>query len=162
MNNIRKMYVFSLLLIGVIGLLAFTCEVPGLEDPDNEFFITKAWKAKEITQAGDQPSKSTNYEVYRLVINEDFTYERINFIEIDETPLEDYGTWNLIGGQSQLVLTLDPIFWSEARDTVEYYLIVDLQLRELELKKTGSPDVLKPNSAGGDSDIRYILEPVKN
>ena len=94
MNGIRKTYYFCFLLMGSIALLAFKCSVPGLEDPDNEFFIVKAWKAKEITRAGDQPDKTTDYDVYRLVINEDFTYQRINFVPEGETPTEDYGTWN--------------------------------------------------------------------
>jgi hypothetical protein len=160
MDGIRKMYVFSLFLIGVIGLLAFTCEVPGLEDPDNEFFITKAWKAKEITQAGDVPDKTTNYDVYRLIIEEDFSFKRIDFVQNGEDPVEESGTWNLIGGQSQLVLIPQDADGNDLEP--EYYLIVALELRELQLKKTGSPDELKHNSAGGDLDIRYILEPVKN
>ena len=123
----RKGYMISQNLILMVvfasawALMAFTCEVPSIEVEDREFILTKEWKAKEIVRTGLGDPVDIDIESYRLLLNEDFTFEKTEFSGSgDDTPKES-GKWNLISNQSQLELVYD------ADSTIHRYLIISLQ-----------------------------------
>lgn len=135
------------------SLLLFmtACETQEILISEIEFFIAKEWKLDKLIGNGveqtdeiiqvDYPSHSLGF--YRLKLNEDFTFVRtgVNNITLN-------GTWTLSAGLSQLRLTFE-----DGRE--EHYLLLDLEVRRLEMRVLQDPNKL------GELDIRYILEPVK-
>ncbi len=142
----------------IITFFVFACDVFELAIDERDFFIAKEWKIESFIGNGEvlteeeikanNPAHSLNN--YRLILNEDYTFSRI---EVNGE--ESNGTWSLISGSTQLKLEL-----SESQS--ETYLIIDLQVRRLEIKFSGSNEV-KPgeNVYDGMLDITYVLEPVK-
>lgn len=130
------------------------CETLELSVEPREFFIAKEWKIESFIGNGNVQSveeiKADNPSLtpanYRLILNEDFTFSRTNVK--GET---DNGTWSLASGLTQLILDNGTV--------IESWLIIDLQIRRLEIKYTGSSEV-KPNQEG-ILDMIYVLKPVK-
>jgi len=81
--------------------------------------------------------------LYRLIIEQDKTVTRINF-----DGSEAHGTWDFANGFNQLILFTDAPF-------PEQYLILDLQIRTLELQAVQSDNKV------GATEFRYILEPTR-
>jgi hypothetical protein len=140
-----------------LGLMIWApaCTVEGFENPEVEFFITKEWKIKELI-GNDQIDSNADISRYRLNLMEDFTYTRV-CIEEGTDACKAAGTWNLVADETQLVL------YSEDPLLIEHYLILELKVRELQLKIINlETDIPDDNKLKGDSGNRYILEPVKN
>lgn len=155
MKSTFKFYIPSLLVFLSLMIWAPACTVEGFENPEVEFFITKEWKIKELI-GNDNIDVNADITQYRLTLNEDFTYTRVCIEEGDELCTAS-GTWNLVANETQLVLT------SESPVLVEYYSILALKVRELDLKLVDlETDIIDDNKLRGDSGNRYILEPVKN
>ena len=141
--------------------MAFTCEVPSIEVEDREFLLTKEWKAKEIIRTGQGDPNPVDLESFRLKLNQDFTFTKTEFSDLNTTTSEFSGTWNLIANQSQLELTQP----TDSIPIIDRYAIISLKLREIQMdwtytsnKDPESIGVKVPCSIGC---IRYILEPVK-
>lgn len=146
-NNYFLSLVMSLMLLTIMT----ACDTQEILISEIEFFIAKEWKldnaivngveqTNEIIQV-DRPSHNLGF--YRLKLEEDFTFERTG---IDNVSLK--GTWSLTAGLSQVHLSFED-------GTEEHYLLLDLEVRRLEMR------VLQDPSKLGELDIRYILKPVK-
>jgi hypothetical protein len=85
----------------------------------------------------------TDLSLYRLKLEDNFSFSRIT---IDGQ--EESGDWQLTSGLTQIVL-----FVNDPRE--ERYLLLDLEIRRLELR------LLQDSFKDGELDIRYILIPVK-
>ena len=142
-----KKYFRFFFLSFVIALALQGCELPEIEVSEIEFFIAKEWKIESVFQDGILQTNADmvagdQLESYRLVLNDDFTFDRIFF-----DGQVKKGTWQLTSGLTQIVLFVDePI--------EERWLLLDLGVRRLEMRLLQAPD--KPQL-----DIRYVLEPVK-
>ena len=100
----------------------------GLEQaaaPDDSFFISKTWRMSEVLVNG---ASDPNVDIsnYKLTLNQDNTFVRINF-----DGEEEQGNWNLGSSGNQLL-----IFAGTSAE--ERYLIIELQIRLLELQLTQS------------------------
>lgn len=111
------------------------------ETPDTTFFLSKEWKMVDVFVDGQ--SLQIDKDQYRLNLNEDLTFTRINF---DGSVQE--GQWALENGFNQLVLFSD-------RPDAEQYLIVELRIRKLELQVISSDDKV------GSTEYRYLLKPTR-
>jgi len=140
-NSIKK-------LISVLtkSLLLFTimlgCTAEEISISEIEFFIAKEWKIESVIVNG-APVTDTDLSMYRLQLDNDFTFDRTT---IDGQ--REGGEWQLTAGLSQIVL-----FVGDPRE--ERYLILNLKVRLLEMR------LLQDSFKQGELDIRYILEPVK-
>lgn len=129
-----------------------SCDTAEIQVSEIEFFIANDWKLESFYGNGeliDEESIKTinsshSLENYNLKLNDDFTFNKTGFDNIEKS-----GTWELTAGLSQLILYLDD-------QTDEHYLILNLEVRKLELR------VLKDPGKVGEIDIRYILVPVRN
>jgi hypothetical protein len=117
------------------------CEIQEITISEIEFFIAKDWKIKAVFQDGE-PVTDTDLSQYRLRLEEDFTFTKSSILG-----QENSGAWQLTSGLTQIVLFVD-----EPHE--ERWLLLDLEIRSLEMRLLQRPD--KPQL-----DIRYILEPVK-
>ena len=122
--------------------IMLSCTVEEISISEIEFFIAKEWKIESVIVNG-APVTDTDLSVYRLQLDDDFTFERTN---IDGQ--KEAGVWQLTAGLSQIVL-----FVGDPRE--ERYLLLNLEVRLLEMR------LLQDSFKQGELDIRYILEPVK-
>jgi len=129
-------------IIMFVLMVSTGCSVVAIEGDQVVFFLSKEWKIKQVVVNGTEQT-GTDVSAYRLNMMDDLTFSRIT-IDGDF----DEGAWSLMAEQSQLVL-----FPDDPRE--ERYLILDLGIRNLELK------VLQDDFKSGEFDIRYLLEPVK-
>jgi len=111
------------------------------EIPDLSFFLSREWKMVEVYVDGVEAD--VDKSLYRLRIKQDRTVTRINF---DGT--ETQGSWDFANGFNQLVLFTDAPF-------PEQYLILNLQIRRLELQAVQSDNKV------GSTEFRYVLEPIR-
>ena len=126
------------ILIGT-GLVSCNSETPL---PDENYFLSKTWKMVEVLVNGEQ-QQYINLNNYRLILNSDQNFTRINF-----DGNESAGTREQISGGNQLIL-----FAGAFQE--ERYLIIDLQVRRMELQLTQN------NRKFGDLEFRFILETVR-
>ena len=155
MKSTSKSYIPGVIVFLSLMIWVSACTVEGFENPEVEFFITKEWKIKTLI-GNDLVDSNADVSKYRLNLMEDFTYTRV-CIEDGDDACKTSGTWNLVADQTQLVLS------SENPLLVEHYLILELKVRELELKMINlETEIIDKNKLLGDSGNRYILEPVKN
>lgn len=117
------------------------CEIQEITVSEIEFFIAKEWKIKAVFQDGE-PVTDVDLSQYRLRLEDDFTFTRSSISGQDNS-----GSWQLTSGLTQIVLFVD-----EPHE--ERWLLLDLEIRRLEMRLLQRPD--KPQL-----DIRYVLEPVK-
>ena len=143
---------YFLTLTAYLLLLFMTaCDTQEILISEIEFFIAKEWKidkvflngVKQTNELIQETKPSDRLEFYRLKLSKDFTFERTGIDNKTST-----GTWVLSAGLSQVQLTFE-------NGTVEHYLLLDLEVRRLEMRVLQDPGKL------GELDIRYILEPVK-
>jgi len=146
-TNYTKTILTSILL----AITITSCETQDILISEIEFFIAKEWKIESFIGNGDKQTEemilaedpSYSLSFYRLDLKDDFTFSRTGINNHTKT-----GTWNLTAGLSQLQLFFDD-------GSEEHYLLLDLEVRRLEMRVLQDPDKL------GELDIRYILEPVK-
>ena len=147
-----------LLILGVF-LLPTSCEVSVIEVTEIEFFLTKEWRIVEYYRSGELQTNEIlaaenrgQLENYRLNLKDDFTFTRTDLLGDQDT-----GNWSLVSGLTQLILD------SSAPDKPRRWLIVDLEIRRLEL------DIITGELPGGRTDgqesvtnaqEKFILEPV--
>lgn len=136
---IKYLKIISISLMLVIMLPG--CEIQEITVSEIEFFIAKEWKIKAVFQDGE-PVTDVDLSQYRLRLEDDFTFTRSSISGQDNS-----GTWQLTSGLTQIVLFVD-----EPHE--ERWLLLDLEIRRLEMRLLQRPD--KPQL-----DIRYVLEPVK-
>ncbi len=136
---IKYLKIISISLMLVIMLPG--CEIQEITVNEIEFFIAKEWKIKAVFQDGE-PVTDVDLSQYRLRLEDDFTFTRSSISGQDNS-----GTWQLTSGLTQIVLFVD-----EPHE--ERWLLLDLEIRRLEMRLLQRPD--KPQL-----DIRYVLEPVK-
>lgn len=136
---IKYLKIISISLMLVVMLPG--CEIQEITVSEIEFFIAKEWKIKAVFQDGE-PVTDVDLSQYRLRLEEDFTFTRSSISGQDNS-----GTWQLTSGLTQIVLFVD-----EPHE--ERWLLLDLEIRRLEMRLLQRPD--KPQL-----DIRYVLEPVK-
>lgn len=136
---IKYLKIISLSLMLVIILQG--CEIQEITVSEIEFFIAKEWKIKAVFQDGE-PVTDVDLSQYRLRLEDDFTFTRSSISGQDNS-----GSWQLTSGLTQIVLFVD-----EPHE--ERWLLLDLEIRRLEMRLLQRPD--KPQL-----DIRYVLEPVK-
>lgn len=127
--------IFSL----VCGFLLSGCG--SSETPDLSFFLSKEWKMTDALINGE--SQDIDLNAFRLILNKDFTFSRVNL-----NGEEDEGSWALANGNNQVELESTSLGFEE-------YLIVELQFRLLELQ------VIQGSDKVGETEFRYILEPVR-
>lgn len=128
-----------------------SCDPAQIETSEIEFFIAKEWKIESFYGNGEliteeilkSQNSSHSLENYRLKLYEDFSFIRTGFDAIESS-----GTWELTAGLSQLIL-----YFNDQPN--EHYIILNLEVRKLELRVLKDPEKL------GEIDIRYILIPVK-
>ena len=131
------------LILGLNLMVALSmCTPEGIDINEIEFFIAKEWKIESVIVNG-QAVTDADLSVYRLILNEDFTFKRVT---IDGQ--EEEGNWQLTAGLTQVVLFVD-----DPRE--ESYLLLDLEVRRLEMR------LLQESFKDGQLDIRYILVPIK-
>ena len=128
------------MLITLASLLS--CDPAQIETSEIEFFIAREWKIESVIVNGEEVT-DTDLSLYRLNLKDDFTFTRIT---IDGQ--EESGDWQLTSGLTQIIL-----FVNDPRE--ERYLLIDLEIRRLELR------LLQDSFKDGELDIRYILIPVK-
>lgn len=121
------------------------CETQEILVPEIEFFIAKEWRIQEAYRDGILLTDETinageNLQSYRLKLNEDFTFDQLDVQGNLRT-----GAWALTSGLQQLVLF-------QNQPETEHWLIIDLQIRRLEIKQEATKD---------NRDVRFILVPVK-
>lgn len=136
---IKYLKIISISLMLVIMLPG--CEIQEITVNEIEFFIAKEWKIKAVFQDGELVT-DVDLSQYRLRLEDDFTFTRSSISGQDNS-----GTWQLTSGLTQIVLFVD-----EPHE--ERWLLLDLEIRRLEMRLLQRPD--KPQL-----DIRYVLEPVK-
>ena len=149
MNTLIK-HIRLLLIVGLVGLV--NCDTAEIENTEIEFFIAKEWKLESFYGNGELIDEETikardashSLSYYKIKLNDDFTFIKTGFDNIEKS-----GNWELTAGLSQLILYFDD-------ETDEHYLILNLEVRKLELR------VLKDPGKVGEIDIRYILVPVRN
>lgn len=140
----NKYFIKYLKIISISLMLAIMlpgCEIQEITVSEIEFFIAKEWKIKAVFQDGE-PVTDVDLSQYRLRLEDDFTFTRSSISGQDNS-----GTWQLTSGLTQIVLFVD-----EPHE--ERWLLLDLEIRRLEMRLLQRPD--KPQL-----DIRYVLEPVK-
>jgi len=125
----------------LVGFLLLGCE-SDTPQPDRRFFISKSWKLEILLVNGD-PENDPDLLRFRLTINQDSTFTRVNFDGSERS-----GMWTLSTSGNQLIL-----FPGEPNE--ERYFIIELQVRLLELQLT------QTNRKTGDLEFRFVLEPVK-
>ena len=138
---------------------AFTCEVPGIDNSEEEFFLTKEWKIKEYIAAnGGGVDNEGDIANFRLNLKEDFTFTRVCIDDNAAPPCSEAGTWRLSASGTQLILT------SEVPVLEETYLIVSFKVRELQMDLVGYiGEIIDDNKVGCNAYCtRLILQPVKN
>lgn len=134
----------------IVGFMLASCETQEILVPEIEFFLSKEWRLEEAYRGDDlYTSTGEDLSLYRLKLNEDFTYEKTDvFGQLKK------GNWVLRSGLTQLILD-DP-----NPSNAAHYLIIDLRIRRLELRQIPSTQ-----SGGRVSEVnlaaRYILVPVK-
>ncbi len=137
-------YIRGLLAILMIAAAISGCEVDSsVEPPEKEFFISKDWKIKGVQVNGAEVT-NTDLSLYRLSLNEDFTFTRIGIEGAEES-----GSWNLNASKTQLFL-----FVGQANE--ERYFIIDLQVRKLVLQ------IIQDDNKIGTLEIKYELEPLRD
>lgn len=149
-TTLKRIWLYS-----IIALMFCACEVFQLSIDEREFFIAKEWKIESFIGNGNvqtvEEVKASNPAHspanYRLILSEDYTFTRT-----DIKGVIDNGTWSLASGLTQLKLDVSGGY-------IESWLIIDLQVRRLEIKYTGSSEVKDRQS--GILDMIYVLEPVK-
>ena len=140
MTKAFRKHIVSVLVISLTYILG--CETAQIETSEIEFFIAREWKIESVFVNGQEVT-DTDLTLYRLKLNDDFTFSRTT---IDGQ--EENGDWQLTSGLTQVVL-----FVNDPRE--ERYLLLDLEIRRLELR------LLQDSFKDGELDIRYILIPVK-
>ena len=154
----RFSFLKYLLILGIF-LLPASCEVSVIEVTEIEFFLAKEWRIVEYSRSGEVQTNDLlaaenrgQLENYRLNLKDDFT-----FIRTDLLGNQDSGNWSLVSGLTQLILD------STAPDKPRRWLIVDLEVRRLEL------DLITGELPGGrtagqesvtNAQEKFILEPV--
>lgn len=141
MNKYLLKYLKIISLSLMLVVMVPACEIQEIDISEIEFFIAKEWKIKAVFQDGE-PVTDTDLTQYRLDLNDDFTFTKTSISgQVSE------GIWQLTSGLTQIVL-----FVGEPHE--ERWLLLDLEIRRLEMRLLQRPD--KPQL-----DIRYILEQVK-
>jgi len=111
------------------------------EKPDLSFFLSTEWKMTKVFVDGEEVD--IDKSLYRLKIEQNKTVTRINF-----DGSEAQGVWDFTNGFNQLILFADTPF-------AEQYLILELQIRRLELQAVQSDNKV------GSTEFRYVLEPTR-
>lgn len=142
MKNSLLKYLATIFKSFLLFIILLGCTPEEITISEIEFFIAKEWKIESVIVNG-APVTDTDLSIYRLQLDNDFTFDRTT---IDGQ--KEAGKWQLTAGLSQIVLFVD-----DPRE--ERYLLLNLEVRLLELR------LLQDSFKQGELDIRYILEPVK-
>lgn len=133
----KRLTIYSLFVI--IISIASVCD-PLPEEAQLEFFLSKKWDLTDLKMNG-LTDETVDISRYSLEFNEDRTMERTNF---DGSVQQ--GNWTLINNDRELI-----IFEGEAEE--QRFLIVDIQLRRLELQ------TLITSNKTGAAEFRFVFNP---
>jgi len=134
MKRLTKHLVVMLLMI-----LTAACD-PLPDEAQIEFFLSKKWDLVDLKMNG-QTDETVDISRYSLEFNEDRSMTRTSF---DGTM--EQGDWALINNDRELI-----IFEGAAEE--QRFLIVDIQLRRLELQ------TLITSNKTGAAEFRFIFDP---
>ena len=129
------LYWFVLVMI----VLSTACD-PLPEEAQIEFFLSKKWDLTDLKMNG-LTDETVDISRYSLEFNEDRSMIRTNFDGSTEQ-----GSWELINGDRELI-----IFEGQAEE--QRFLIIDIQLRRLELQ------TLITSNKTGAAEFRFIFDP---
>lgn len=133
-----KRYIKYLSIV-MITMLIIACD-PLPEEAQIEFFLSKKWNLVDLKMNGFN-DETVDISRYSLTFREDFSMTRTNF---DGSTLE--GNWALINNDRELVLF-------EGQSEEQRFLIIDIQLRRLELQ------TLITSNKTGAAEFRFTFDP---
>jgi hypothetical protein len=136
-------------LLTIVCIALLTCCTISGEVPSTEYFLFKEWRLDKVTVNGIESSEDVSS--YRVALQDDFT-----FVETGVDGQAYEGTWALKNNGK--LIEMEGTYWSiELECAIVEFLIVDIQLRELEVRPLKGCDKL----GSGNLDIIYFLVPVK-